>query len=490
MAAELISYLGNGERMLFIAPTREITVQFARNAARRGDCVVGVEMGGRHAPRSANVIVATAAAMYRRLDRWRHANFKYIVVDEGHHAAPDNYYEDILSVWGCGTARGEERVEKLIFLTATPRRSDGWGMGHFIDEVAFEYSIRWGVENGWLVRPIVEKVDYEDALTARVAVADALRRAPLPAIVFVSSVKEIHKVSDHLRSLDYVCSVAYGTQTAEERRKNISDFAEGRSDVMVAHMALTEGWDAPEAKSLIIERGTNSPVLYTQMVGRLLRPSIGHILGEYETVEERLAAIADSDKPIAYIFDISDEKIPGLVTFASLYDSGAKMADKKSEREKVQKEIDEKMPSVFELIAVEPDKIEKSSVIVNLLGDSVEDDDGIEWIRHGDALYTYADADPTDADGLPCVFIKRGGKAYIYNFGGYSRRIGRPRRSHLKRVDEKVFKKATNSVRLRSKRYIEALTGLRPRNDSETEWKRLFTAAKIMSAIWALEQRD
>ena len=55
------------------------------------------------------------------------------------------------------------------------------------------------------------------------------------------------------------------------RRHYIEEFREGRIRVLTNYNVLTQGFDAPAVRAVIVARPTFSPNLYQQMIGRGLR---------------------------------------------------------------------------------------------------------------------------------------------------------------------------------------------------------------------------
>jgi hypothetical protein len=62
-----------------------------------------------------------------------------------------------------------------------------------------------------------------------------------------------------------------GRRNDEMNRKIIADFRNGKYDVVVNVKMLTEGFDVPDSKTVMITRQTTSNILLTQMIGRALR---------------------------------------------------------------------------------------------------------------------------------------------------------------------------------------------------------------------------
>jgi superfamily II DNA or RNA helicase len=125
------------------------------------------------------------------------------------------------------------------------------------------------------------------------------------SVVFCSSIAHAEAVRDDLISRGIHGSIVHSQMDPEEQRLHLRDFMEGTSKVVINVGILTLGWDAPNVRKLFIARPTASGCLYTQMFGRGTR-ALARILDGLETVQERLAAIAASDKPHFEIYDITD----------------------------------------------------------------------------------------------------------------------------------------------------------------------------------------
>ena len=61
-----------------------------------------------------------------------------------------------------------------------------------------------------------------------------------------------------------------------ERKKSISNFKEGKVNIIINYEILTTGFDSTNIKCVFITRPTKSVILYSQMIGRGLRgPKMG-----------------------------------------------------------------------------------------------------------------------------------------------------------------------------------------------------------------------
>ena len=482
--------------MLVIVPTREIAFQIMKRLRREG-VPAQLEMADYRASAGHRWVVATIQTL--RTGRWRKfADVRYdmIVVDEAHHAHPFNTYAEVLSVWGMGPERGRERAGKLLFLTATPIRNDGVALGHFVDEIAFSYSVQWGVDNGWLVPPTVYGVYHETEVSEELAVLDAVHESEPPALAFVSSVSAIHDVVDRLISEGYRAAGVWGAQNRIDRNAAVEGFAAGRLDVLVAHNALTEGWDAPNIRTIILTRGTDSDVLYTQMIGRGLRP-----LCDVDTAanaDERKAMIAASEKPTVVVYDLVP-KLSGreIVSFVDLIGKEPDLKTAKSRKIEAEEIVREKTGGVLELAVREPDRIEKTLRILDVLTGRVEED-GIWWFRVGDWWATYVETDPLDKFGLPAVYFAGEQEVVRYNIGGWCRAIRAPRRAYMqvyrgiedgKTWVESVFKEHGVGMPTRVTKETYGFKAAPGTNVPAGAWRRIRAAAKVLQAFDEVSSR-
>lgn len=414
-----------GLRTLFISPSVEICDEFrmALEALRPG-VQITMNVGGSRPNVYADAMAMTFAAAVRKTRLAAAVRFApdVVFVDEAHYASPLNLYDDILNALNVGRISFDSR-RKLFFMTATPRRMDGVGLGHFVDEILCEYSISWGIENGWLVPPRAEVFSYASLVSEHYAIRDAvgalLEAKALPAMVFVSSVSMLYQIEE-IFDFDGVYATLHSKTSRVKRDDIVRAFREGSIDLLFVCRALQEGVSFPAARSLIISSPTNSPVRYTQMVGRVLRPHDPAALSLLETREERLAAIRSSPKPFAYIIDLVPEREGRtIITFADI----SKATILRTERAERVRSVEERARSeglYVEIVTREEEKIERFSRVIDLLRQVKESPSGFLWVRLGDAWYTFYD-DMEDRPTGRVVCVPDGGDVfYFVRFGGWS----------------------------------------------------------------------
>lgn len=254
---------------------------------------------------NADVVVASVQtlAVPARLDQLlaSRSPFTLVIVDECHHAVAPSWRRILTELWcfaGLDMNEPDQRiVPDVVGFSATLARGDQVGLGSVWQEVAYAISLTRLIRRGHLadvrgVRVTVEDLDlagvrrsggdYQagalgDAITASNApevIAAAYREhaADRQGVVFLPTVETAEQTACALIDAGIRADVVTGSTTREIRRGVYRDFQAGRTQVLVNCMVLTEGFDAPWASCAVIARPTQSAPLYTQMVGRVLRP--------------------------------------------------------------------------------------------------------------------------------------------------------------------------------------------------------------------------
>lgn len=209
-----------------------------------------------------------------------------IITDECHHAAAVSYQE-IYADFPDADHAG---------FTATLIRGDGVGLGGTWDDVVYTRSVLWMIAENHLVDVKGVAVDIDGLNLGGVKksggdfqvgdLGTAMESAGAPgiiyqamqkhaagrrSIVFTPTVGMAHAVAKELTDNGAPCGVVDGKTPRDERRRTYDAFRTGKIGTLVSCMVLTEGFDAPWADCAVIARPTQSPALYVQMVGRVLR---------------------------------------------------------------------------------------------------------------------------------------------------------------------------------------------------------------------------
>lgn len=261
------------------------------------------------------LIVAGFQKMYALLKRDPEAilrladRISLIIVDEAHISLATTYREliDILR---------KTPGTRLLGLSATPGRT--WnnpkedrllaeiykGNKVMLEIPEYDSPLEYLFEEGYLARPTfrilkVEEVtarseiqfqddvheeDYSDkqidAATSSASYLQAVVEAVEDLVVkhqriliFAASVARAREISSLLRVKRIASDVVTGETPRGLRQAIIQRFRSGAPEprVLINYGVLTTGFDAPNASACIIARPTRSLVLYSQMVGRVLR---------------------------------------------------------------------------------------------------------------------------------------------------------------------------------------------------------------------------
>lgn len=214
-----------------------------------------------------------------------------IIVDESHRALAATY-KTILERFPDAT---------VIGLTATPFRADRRGLGEVYDKIVIVSSVRALIAEGALVQPRVFTVpatDLPDLSRVRIKGNDydpaqlsaAVDRGELVGnivehwkrlasdrltIVFAASVEHSKHVASTFREAGIAAEHLDGTTPTEERDAILARLDRGETRVVANYGVLSEGFDQPSVKCIVLARPTKSLAVYIQMAGRSLRPYLG-----------------------------------------------------------------------------------------------------------------------------------------------------------------------------------------------------------------------
>ena len=226
------------------------------------------------------------------------------VIDEAHKATAETY-QHVLQLLA-----PEGGDAKLLGLTATPGRSwldvdEDEKLARFfnrnkvaLEVKGFDNPITYLRQEGYLAEQETIKIEYSgdhklslsdlkngdftpDQLN--VIGKDAARNLRIldsvvtearkggSIILFACSVAHAKLLTILLRLKDYKAAFVVGSTVPTLREENITNFKNGKLQILVNFGVLTTGFDAPKANVAIIARPTQSLVLYSQMVGRVIR---------------------------------------------------------------------------------------------------------------------------------------------------------------------------------------------------------------------------
>lgn len=225
------------------------------------------------------IIVGSVQTLCRdsRLALFSKSYFDTIIIDEAHHALSSSY-QAILSYFD---------TADILGVTATPDRSDMQNLGKVFDSLAYEYTLRDAISNGYLVKIQVQTLplhidftnvnitagDFQAGDIGRVLdpyleqIADTLLDyKDRKIVVFLPLIETSQKFCKMLIERGFNAAEVNGN--SKDRNEITEAFANGKYNVLCNSMLLTEGWDCPSVDCVIVLRPTKSRALYTQMIGR------------------------------------------------------------------------------------------------------------------------------------------------------------------------------------------------------------------------------
>jgi superfamily II DNA or RNA helicase len=291
---------------------------------------VGILQAGRHEV-DADVVVASVQSISRRLGVGSRAvnpsRFDLVIVDEAHHASAKTYLST-LEHFGAMDPASETLA---LGVTATLARSDNIPLGHVWDEVVFEYSAHDAITDGYLVRPLAQRVELDGVSLKGVKtiagdfsesdlgkrmyrsgqqIAKAILEHGLDSggrvrrgITFAPTIECAHQWAADFNAAGIRSTVIIGATSTVERQAAYRALTGHHIDMLVSVMVLTEGFDLPAVEMCVQGRPTRSMPLYVQMIGRVLRPSPttgkvdALILDLCGTITDKLTTLVDLDIP-------------------------------------------------------------------------------------------------------------------------------------------------------------------------------------------------
>lgn len=219
---------------------------------------------------------------------------------------------------------------KIVGYSATPFRMDSGmlheGKGAMFDAIAYEIGIRQLIDDGYLApltsRPAQNQMQIDgvasnsggdfvasqleaaatdpDAVKtiAREIVANAEGRQGI--MVYCCGKDHSRMMREALREAGMQAEMVFGDTPAMERNNIVANFKRKRLRCLVSIGVFTTGFNAKHVDMIALCRPTKSTGLYVQICGRGTRLTINTNL---PTAEERLAAIAASDKRECLVLD-------------------------------------------------------------------------------------------------------------------------------------------------------------------------------------------
>jgi len=92
-------------------------------------------------------------------------------------------------------------------------------------------------------------------------------------LIFHERIEVAEHIFKYLKEIGFAAGIYHSKMHAKERLASISEFKDGKINILIACRALDEGFDVPAAEAGIIVAGTSSVRQWIQRTGRILRKS-------------------------------------------------------------------------------------------------------------------------------------------------------------------------------------------------------------------------
>lgn len=285
------------QRMLFLVHREEILDKTMREFERVMDLPPSQfgKLSGSSKEADARFTFATVQTFSRDayLQSVDPGDYEYVIIDEAHRAGGASYRKIIDHL----------RPKFLLGMTATPERMDGFNVFELFDyNIAYEIRLGEALASDML-SPFhyygITDVMFDDGTTVedgtgvsdlasprRVAhlieAMETYGQAGVPprGLIFCSSVKEAHALSEQLNSRNawgrrLRTRALSGHDTVEDRQSAIDALVQGNLDYVLTVDIFNEGVDIPSVNQVIMLRQTKSAIVFVQQLGRGLRKSEG-----------------------------------------------------------------------------------------------------------------------------------------------------------------------------------------------------------------------
>jgi superfamily II DNA or RNA helicase len=259
-----------------------------------------------------------------RMHRFNPDCFGLVIVDEGHHGTARSYRN--IAKWF-----GRNPRLKQLYVTATPKRTDGVGLKNICDSVAFRMGILEGIEEGYLVDvrqkyvmvkgldlttcatkkggdfadgELQEKMRGDESIHEQVSVT--INEAAGKQVLFFASGKQhARDISNAFNSYGIKSACVLDDTPGPFRSRYFAEFKSREIQILVNCGVATEGFDADCVEVIANARPTKSIALYTQIIGRGTRPlnSVANEISNCGVSFVRRQLIADSKKPSCLVLD-------------------------------------------------------------------------------------------------------------------------------------------------------------------------------------------
>ena len=267
IAGEMIRrILAQNRRTLVLVHRDELLKQFTDTLHLVGMSLdVGQVRAGSPIFSALPIQIASVQTLVRRLKTLPATLFDIIITDEAHHAAAETYQK---------VYRHFDQAHRLG-LTATPARLDNKPLSGTFDYLVLGPDTRWLIDNGYLseykAMRISKKFELGEDTIADVRQVIQEYVGTRKTIVFAASRAEAQHITRNCQQAGMSCEYLDGETPMVRRRQILDRLHHGNLQIVVNVDLISEGFDCPGVKCIILNRPTESITVHLQQIGRGLR---------------------------------------------------------------------------------------------------------------------------------------------------------------------------------------------------------------------------
>jgi DNA repair protein RadD len=281
----LLSAVAKNTPSWFVAPRNALISQTYHRLYNYGIRAGVIQASNPLTDYSRLVQVCSKQTVTNRLQYIQHKP-KLIIVDEAHEGA---FGAEMT------TLRASFPDALWLYMTATPYRLDGKGLGRFCDDLIEPTSVAELMSLKFLVpyrlfrgpapdltgistiggdyneHELAERADTFE-LNGNLVRAYEKYGQSLPGLCFAINIEHSKHIAQRFRESGIPCDHIDSFQDDKSLDRSVARMKAGKIKIICSVGKLTTGFDCPMAKVAIMARPTQSLSLYLQMIGRVLRP--------------------------------------------------------------------------------------------------------------------------------------------------------------------------------------------------------------------------
>lgn len=283
--------VAKGKRVVFLCNRIHLVGQASKRFYR-----AGIEHGVIQGDNTRNIDRSVIVASIQTVARRGMPDCDLIVIDEAHGVAGSKDFRSVII---------QRSAVPVVGLSATPF-SKGLGKhykelgGALFESMTVATSIQELIDDGFLVdcdiyapsepdmtgikqsKNAYGELDWSDSDVGKAVdkpqligdiVAHWLKLSNgLPTVCFASNIAHSKHIVESFRAAGVAAEHIDHKTTEEERAAILGRIESGETTIISNVGILTEGWDFPACRTMILARPTKSLIRYIQMIGRVLRP--------------------------------------------------------------------------------------------------------------------------------------------------------------------------------------------------------------------------